>query len=315
MPVLQVDEIETLAPETLFATPQGQVMAAGTVPIDEMIARRAREIEAARRPPDEQALKEGLARLLHLPADRPLPYHRVLRPVTAAEGAAGDGEDEAPAVLARYALETEGHVRAFLWKRMAEPAHPFTLDVETDVHIYLPHVSSEVDLAEDPLAVSLGCPAYALDVRGLGQSLPEEGRQDGAYGGFFQSYGMDYMFHAYGLMLGQSYLGRRVYDVLSAMDLLVDRGARSIHLYGRGQGALLALFAALYHEGVASVTLKNGPRSVIEWTQVPRVTWPAANFVRGLLAVCDLPDCLRVLRERLGAEQVRVVDPWGPEMA
>ena len=320
VPLNQGDEIDVLDPETLFAAPQGQVIAGGATPIYELIAQRAQEIEAQRSSPDEETLKAGLARLLALPAERPVPYVRVLRPLRV-EGAEG----KEPDVLARYALETEGHVRAFLWKRCAsleaaQPAHPFTLDVEKEVHLCLPHVASQVDLdihhpMGDPLAVSLGASAYALDVRGLGQSLPEEGRTEGAYGGFFQPYGMDYMFHAYGLMLGQSYLGRRVYDVLCAMALLGGRGAKSIHLYGRGQGALLALFAALYHAPtVASVTLKNGPTSFVEWTQTPLVTWPAANFVRGMLAVCDLPDCVRVLQERLGLENVRIVEPWGPAM-
>ena len=62
------------------------------------------------------------------------------------------------------------------------------------------------------------------------------------------------------------------------------------------------------------MTLKNGPTSVLEWTQTPLVAWPAANFVRGMLAVCDLPDCVRVLRDRLGEESVQIVEPWGPAM-
>ena len=184
------------------------------------------EIDAQRDPPDEATLKAGLARLLALPSERPAPYYRVLRPVRV-----GGGEGIEPNVLARYALETEGHVRAFLWKRCVslgadQPAHPFTLDVEEEVQLYLPHVASEVDLVEDPLAVSLGPSAYALDVRGLGQSLPEEERSEVPNGGFFQPYGMDYMFHAYGLMLGQSYLGRRVYDVLCAMESVERARAR-----------------------------------------------------------------------------------------
>jgi dienelactone hydrolase len=314
MPLVQVEETEPLDPRELFATPQGQSVAAGSTPIYRMIAERASALHAHRQPPAEAALTAGLARLLALPSERPAPYYRVLRPLRA-----GGGEGEEPDVLARFALETEGYVRAFLWKRCAslevtQPPHPFTLDVEDEVHLYLPHIASQVDLVEDPLAVSLGTLAYALDVRGLGQSLPEEERNEGPDGGFFQPYGMDYMFHAYGLMLGHSYLGRRVYDVLCAMELLSDEGARSIHLYGRGQGALLALFAALYHERTASLTLKNGPMSVLEWTQTPLVAWPAANFVRGMLEICDLPDCLRVLRERLGAGNIRIVEPWGPAM-
>ena len=93
------------------------------------------------------------------------------------------------------------------------------------------------------------------------------------------------------------------------MDLLVSEGAEKIHLYGRGQGAILVVFSALFHSNVASITLKNGPRSFHEWTQTPHVSWPAANFLYGVLQVCDLPDCMRVLGDR-----VRVIDPWAPEM-
>jgi pimeloyl-ACP methyl ester carboxylesterase len=145
--------------------------------------------------------------------------------------------------------------------------------------------------------------SYGLDVRGLGESMPEE---DAA---FLQPYGMDYMFHAYCSMLGESYLGRRVYDVLRVLDLLAAEGAASVDLHGRGQGAILAALAALLHPVVASVTMENGPRSFLAWTQTPYVAWPAANMVYGLLGDCDLPDVLRALGDR-----VTLVNPWGPEM-
>ena len=147
-------------------------------------------------------------------------------------------------------------------------------------------------------------PLYALDVRGLGESLPEEHRGD-----FFNVYSMDYMFHAHGAMLGQSYLGRRVYDLLCVLDLLAHKGTDTIHLYGRGQGAILALFGALFHNKVAYVTINDAPESFNEWTQTPYVTWPAANFVRGILRVCDLPDILDVL-----GDKVTIVGQWGPAM-
>jgi hypothetical protein len=60
---------------------------------------------------------------------------------------------------------------------------------------------------------------------------------------------------------------------------------------------------------VSSVTLKDAPRSFFEWTQTPYVTWPAANFVRGILEVCDLSDILDVLGAR-----AQIVDHWGPTM-
>ena len=134
------------------------------------------------------------------------------------------------------------------------------------MHLYLPHVAAEDDLQGDDLAIALRRqhPLYALDVRGLGESIPTP-----AEAAFFHPYGMDYMFHGHGLLLGQSYLGRRLHDVLSALDLLVAAGARRVRLYGRGQGALPALYAALLHDNVASATLKNAPLSYQEWTQTP----------------------------------------------
>lgn len=296
LPVIQVDEVDLIAESDLCATPNGQVIDAGATPVYELIAARARELQSTRPPLQEQALCAELQRLLVLPAERPLAPYRVLRPAR-----------EQDKVLARYAIETEGDVRAILCKWLADPTHPFTLDVEPEIRLFLPHVSSEVDLEEDPLALSLqqSGPLYALDVRGLGESLPDEEHPD-----FFQPYGMDYMFHAYGEMLGQSYLGRRVYDVLCTMDLLVHEGAQRIQLYGRGQGAILAILAALFHSSVTSVTLKNGPQTFFEWTQTPYVTWPAANVVYGILQFCDLPDCLRALGDR-----VRAIEPWDSQMA
>lgn len=310
VPLVQVDKTEVLNPEMLFATPEGETIAAGSERAYALSAGRAQAVVARQAPLDEATLKAGLAHLLALPDERPPAHYRVLRPVRQ-----GEGDEEG--TLARYAIETDYPIRAMLWKRMAQAKHPYSLDVESEVKLYLPHVASEADLGDESVVELCGLedsPVYAVDVRGLGQSLPEEQRSEGQGGGFFQPYGMDYMMHAYGLMLGQSYLGQRVYDVLCTMDLLCAEGARSIRLCGRGQGAVIALLAALFHEHVTAVTLANGPASWFEWTQATWVSWPAANCLRGALEVCDLPDCLRVLCERLGRESVRIVDPWGPAM-
>jgi dienelactone hydrolase len=283
-------EVELLPEADLYAAPNGQVIDAGATPVYELIAARARELQAARPAPDEPTLRAQLQRKLALPEREGVPYYRVLRPVR------GKG-----VTFSRFAVETEENVRAILWKRAGDPPHPFTLDVEPEVTLYLPHLSSEVELSDPPLQQG---PSYALDVRGLGESMPEE-----QHPGFVQPYGMDYMFHAYWGMLGQSYLGRRVHDVLCVIDLLAHGGAASVHLHGRGQGAILAALAALLHPSVTSTTLLNGPRSFLEWTQTPYVAWPAANAIYGLLGECDLPDIVRALGER-----VCVVDPWGPDM-
>jgi len=117
------------------------------------------------------------------------------------------------------------------------------------------------------------------------------------------------MFHGYHLLLGESYLGRRVYDVLCALALLRQEGARQVALYGRGQGALLALLVGVLDPDLCAVTLKNGPPSLLAWAEAPLVAWPSACFLRGALLAFDLEDCRRALAGRL-----TVLDPWGPLM-
>jgi len=292
-PVNHVNETEVLEDKQLYATPTGEVIEAGNKPVYEFIAERADEL--LKRPPlTVPQLKEKLAELLQLPEDRSIPNYRNLRPVVIDEMTYG-----------RYAIDTERNVRAILRKKMAEPAYAHSLDVGNTVHLYLPHASSEEDLASDPLALSLQEKGelYALDVRGLGESMPDE------EGAFWASYGMDYMYHGHGLLFRESYLGRRVYDTLRTLDLLSTAGAQQIHLYGRGQGALIALFAALLHPQVKSVTLKNAPHSYQEWTQVPLVGWPAANFLPHVLEHFDLEDCVRAL-----GDSITIIEPWDAQM-
>jgi dienelactone hydrolase len=291
--VVKVSETEVPDKAELYATPQGDVLAAGAKPIYEMIAEESDRLADKRKPLDAETLKKRLSSILNLPLRKAAPHYRVLRPARV--------KDQ---TVARYAIETEDNIRAIMKKSMTAP-HSYTLDVEESICLYIPHVSAEDDMISEPMAISLSDsqPLYALDVRGFGESSPIDTKQP------FQSYGVDYMLHGFGLLLGESYLGRRVHDVLSTMDLLVHEGAKEIHLYGRGQGSLLALFAGLLHENTGAVTLKNTPPSFSSWTHVPLVDWPSANFLRGALKVFDLPDCMEALGDKL-----TLIEPWGPDM-
>jgi pimeloyl-ACP methyl ester carboxylesterase len=300
--------------EKLLVTPKGNVIAAGATPIFEQVAVIAHKQDSERRKagtPAPQALALKVRKLLNIEAAagtpagvaRP-PHYRVLRPSTVARTGPWGKEEKGAYRAARYAVETEGNIRAYIQKPM--PTGGLTLDVEENVTLYLPHIASEIELNDRKLAGALigKCALYALDVRGLGESL------SGPPAGFFDSYGYDYMCHGYGLLFGESYLGRRVYDVLRTVDLLVSCGAKKIDLIGRGQGALLAAFAGLLApKFVQRVTLRNAPQSFLEWTTVPNVKWPAANFPRGVLKSFDIPDLIRALGRR-----VRVIEPWDAAM-
>ena len=292
--VTKVRKPEELGPEMLNVTPKGEVIPEGATPIYELIAQKANILADKRKKMSKPQLVRHIKAQLTLPLRRDIAHYRCLRAVT-----------EGGVRLARYAIETEANIRAIMRKRLNMPANSHTLDVESEIHLYLPHVSSEQDLLEDTWAKTLKKqhPLYALDVRGLGESLASDERE------IFHPYGNDYMCNGYGHLLGESFLGRRVHDVLRTLDLLVDEGGRKIHLYGRGQGAIHALFAGILHEKVASVTLKNAPLSYHAWTQTPLVDWPAANLPKGVLKVFDLPDLMRAL-----GKKVSIIQPWGPNL-
>lgn len=281
-----------------LVTPGGNTVAAGATPIYELIGTRAVELAQKRPKLSRTELQACVRKVLQVPepGHKPAaPHYRVLR------GASTGGHR-----VGRYAVESERNVRAILHKRMLEPRHIQTLDVERRVTLMLPHLASEEELAGSGPGARLAkvdAPLYLLDPRGLGESRPDEG------GDFFHPYGMDYMFHGHELLFGGSYLGRRVFDVLRTLDLLQAEGAAKIDLVGRGQGAIIAAFAALLHEGLASVTLHNAPLSYHAMTQVPLVAWPVAGFPRGVLQHFDLPDVYRALGRRL-----KLVQPWDVQM-
>ena len=280
--------------EEISATPDADVVKAGSRPSYELIAEEADRLAATRKKLSRSELAQKVKLVLGLPRRKQTPHHRVLRPQRIGE-----------LPVARYAVDTEDGICAILKKVMDKPEHQVTLDVETKVRLYVPHVASEIDLASDAWCKGLAKepPLYLIDPRGLGESMPS------APDGFFSAYGLDYMLHGHGLLFGESYLGRRVHDVLSAIDLLTQGGATSVDLCGRGQGAIIALYAALLHGTVKHVTLKNAPLSYDEWAHSILVQWPAANAPRGVLRHFDLPDCVRALGKR-----VKLVQPWGPDM-
>jgi dienelactone hydrolase len=283
-----------------LVTPGGNTVAAGATPIFALTAARADELAAQRRRLSPAALRSAAREVLHLPdVPQEPPHYRILR------GGTQHGRH-----VARYAVETERDVRAILHKVMTEPRHMHTLDVESRVTLYVPHVASDDDLGQRP-ATDLAAeaqPLYLVDPRGLGETRADE------TGDFFAPYGLDYMLHGHEMMFGRSYLGGRVFDVLRTMDLLAGEGARRIDLTGRGLGSVIAALAALLHRRATSgtdgsVALHNAPVSWHGMTQVPLVAWPASTMPRGVLARFDLPDVYRALGRRL-----RLVDPWDEAM-
>ena len=278
-------------PETLYATETGEVVPAGSRPVWEQLSDRAASVANTRPELTGSALQAKLKELLGLGPVSAAGY-RVLR-----------ADKDADVPTARYAVPTEPDIEAIVRKPM-ESDRMGSLDVGDSVAVYVPHIGAAADIKDGQVPASIAAlEYYAVDCRGMGESAPDEECD------FLAPYGMDYMFHGYALLFGESYLGRRVHDILTVAELLLAEGAREVTLCGRGQGALIALLAAVV-DGRCQVVLKNAPLRCQDWLETPVVGWPSASFVRGLLHHLDLPDCIRALGPR-----VRLIAPWGADMA
>lgn len=279
---------ETLAGGLLNVCESGCVKAKGSLLPYDLASQKADKLAAERRVPEGRTAWQNCVKQLldfpELPAE--VPYYRVLR---------ADVFNEV--VWARYAIETEDNIRAIMKKRLVCQDYYNTLDVDGVVNLYLPDCSSEYDLLNCEVLKKLapGENVYVLDVRGLGESMPQEATVEH----FLDPYGADYMMHSFGLMFGESYLGRRVFDVCRTIQLLKHEGASGISLTGRGQGAVIAVFTAILCDEVSEVVLYDAPASYREWIDGKVCDWPAANVPFGVLKFFDLPDLYAALGEKL----------------
>ncbi len=293
-------EVTPLAEDQIQVCPDGNVLMAGSVSISDLIQQQARELAAKRPPLDKVALQKKLEELLQMPQRCGVPHFRIPR---ACVYQIADQQE----VWARYAVETEEPgIRAIVHKNVRQPGCVNTLDVERDVCLYLPDVASDWDLTGNAYVRQLASSReiYSIDPRGMGESRPEDDPKNDEQA-FFAVYGMDYMMHGYGSMLQESYLGRRVFDVLRVIDLLTAEGAEKISLHGRGQGAIIATFAALLEKRIDEVFLVDSPVSFQEWIEDPLAHWPSASHPQAILQFFDFPDVLKALDGK-----VQVISNW-----
>jgi pimeloyl-ACP methyl ester carboxylesterase len=145
-------------------------------------------------------------------------------------------------------------------------------------------------------------PVFTCDVRGIGESRPDTCGTNS----FHDPYGCDYFYAIHGLMLDKPYLGQKTLDVLSVLDWLASLGHTEVHLVAKGWGALAGTFAAVLHDGVRQVTLKNALTSYDDIAQSEEYAWPLSALLPNVLAHFDLPDCYRALQ----AKGLRNLEPW-----
>jgi dienelactone hydrolase len=278
-------------PETLYATPKGNVLKAGARPMTALLRERHEAVCAARKPLSPAKLKDAVRETLALPQRTGPPHYRRL-PGRPPAGKAW------PAHSA-FTVETEPNAVAVV--HFLARHHCAHLPARRRAVLYVPHTSSEGEAAKGqaPRVAEL----WAVDVRGIGLCMAETC----ATREFFHPYGSDYMYAVHGQMLNEPLLGRRVHDLLSVLDLLQAHGCREVELVGRGLGAITAAFAACLHRVVKRVTLLNAPTSYADMMEHPVTEWPRSAMAFGMLKRFDLPDVYALLRSE---KKLAIKEPW-----
>jgi cephalosporin-C deacetylase-like acetyl esterase len=297
-------EITIEKDETLWCTEKGQVATIeDTRTVFDFTRETSKHLSTTRKPLDGGALRHAVADVLKLPGKRDgVPDYRNWRYL---------GSRDYPMKYAMaYTVDTEPGIHAIVYRLTNERWHSRPPRAGERAILYVPHLSSDVELRDEPLIRELmqaepNSPVFTCDVRGIGESLPETCSP----GSFHTAYGNDYFYAIHSLMLDRPYLGQKTFDVLRVLDWLASIGHSNIHLVGRGWGALLATFAGVVSDQVKQVTLKHALTSYADLAESELYQWPLSTLLPNVLAQFDLPDCYSELK----AKGLHRIDSWGAE--
>lgn len=284
----------------LQCTPTGQTSdLPGARRVPDFTREWAEQLAAQRGRPTGEELVRRVRSVLRLPERSGPPDYRVLRN--------WGGRGYARSSAQQFVLETDpasgGQVIATKLEDEYRACRPGRGD--GPALLYLPHLSSDAELREQPWLRELektNPSFFACDYRGIGESRPDTCRPDA----FFGHYGSDYYYAAIAMMLGESYVAWRVHDVLCTLDWMASLGYDQVHLVAQGWGAIPGALAALLDDRVRTVTLRHALRSYSHLTAEALQRWPQSAMLPGVLREFDLPDVYREL-ERKGLD---LIDPW-----
>jgi hypothetical protein len=286
--------------ETLWCTPKGQVADLKSRTVFSFTEEKSRSLAKKRPKLNEADLKKEVSAILKLPERKEVPEFRILRAV-------GGRKYPKPNATA-YAVETERGIFALVY-RLSEQRHDSRPPRdEGRAILYVSHHSSDVELRDEPLIGDLlkaepKSTFYTCDVRGIGESRPDTCGTNQ----FLTPYGSDYFYAIHSIMFDHPYVGQKTFDVLRVLDWLASHGHKEVHLVAKGWGSIPATFAALLHERVAQVTLKNALTSYETIAESEEYDWPLSSFVPDVLEKFDLPDCYKMLE----VKKLKQLEPLG----
>ena len=282
--------------ETLWCTPNGQVAELGSRPVFSFTQEKAQQLRnniifrSNTPPPSGQALKQIITQLLKLPRLPEKPSYRILRPH------ASDGYPKRWA--STYVINTEPGMHAIVYRLAEERLLSRPPQTQQPALLYVAHHSSDAELQSestirDALSNHPDAALYSCDVRGIGESRPATA---GTH--WLHAYGSDFMYAIHAIMLDSPYVGGKTHDLLTVLNWLKQFGHQEIHILANGWGTIPATLAAVLSDHVATIALKDAPKSYLEIAQTEIYDWPLSSFIPNVLAHFDLPDCYSELQSK-----------------
>lgn len=286
--------------ETLQCAPRGQVVELNSRTVFSFTSEKSKALAKQRRQLQGEALIAVVTSVLKMPTATGKPDARILNRVARRQYPTKE--------FTAYAIETEPNVQAIVYRLSDATHYSRPLMGQKRAVLYVSHTSSDAELREESFTRELftseqNAVFYTCDVRSIGESLPNTCGENH----FFMPYGNDYFYAGHSLMLDQSYVGQKTFDVLRVLAWLHNYGHTEIHLAAKGRGTIPATFAALLADNVVQVTLKNAPTSYAEIAESEHYQWPLSCLLPDVLTKFDLPDCYRALESK----KLRQIEPKG----
>lgn len=269
--------------QELYATPNGSVLdLPGEKRVYDFILERAAAQKAARKAYTKDEIRAILKAKLGL-AEPSVPDYRVLRVQLLDEATVN--------IYSRFGLKTEDELVMSVLQRRSKNLLYHIEDAKA-INLYIPHLDAtkELGMRQDTEDYFL----YGLDYRGVGECCPTTCSPKAD---FFAQYEYDFHYTCFGEMTGLSYLGGRVKDILSAVELL-SLNCPEIHLEVRGQGTIPALIAAVLSDKIKSIKLINpieSWESMIEYSIPEKEKSARAVMIDGILKEFDLEDLKKLV--------------------
>lgn len=236
-----------------------------------------------------EELKKSLLDLLAIELPVQAPYYRKLRWRCIAKDLFRN----------RFALETEeGQVMSILANYNSKIVYNLDDSIK-NITLVIPSLESFEEMGER--RPEEGELLYALDTRGMGEMMPS-GTDQPWNRDFFTAYQFDYHYASLGMMWGKPEAGKRVFDILSAVELIAANAPSDMVLTveAHGLGCITALMAALLSHKIHKLKLvDNAANSYLEMLDDPFSKFPLSFMVPGILKKMDLPDIRKEVEEKL----------------